>query len=233
VVKAHAKPFFFVALALVCLAFVFAGFAPSFYLRSSDRAPLSAVLLAHGALLSAWFLVAALQPILIARGKRALHRSVGAIAALLAIAVALSGLAAGADAMSRGVGIAGRDPQTFFFLSVSDALLFIALVTAAIVARNYADTHKRLMAIASISILFPALGRLATNLGFDGAMAAVPYVGLLAAVIGYDVSVLKKVHPATAIAAAAALCKVIAYFPMGDSALWRQVVSVTGLSVGE
>jgi hypothetical protein len=74
---------------------------------------------------------------------------------------------------------------------------------------------------------------LATNLGFAGALAAVPYVGLLAAVIAYDARVWKKVHPATAIAAAAALGKVLAYLPLGDSELWRQVVSVMDLHVGE
>lgn len=47
---------------LACLAAVLAGFAPSYYLRDAARAPLSALFLAHGAILTAWHLIAPAQP---------------------------------------------------------------------------------------------------------------------------------------------------------------------------
>ncbi|MDZ7626993.1 MAG: hypothetical protein U5J99_01145 [Parvularculaceae bacterium] len=223
---------FFAALAAVLLVFVFAGFAPSYYFRADDLSPLSTLFLAHGAVLSSWYVLATTQPLLIVGGRNRLHRLSGFAGLGLAIAVAVSGLAAGADAMARGVGIAGREPQTFFFLSVADASLFVALVGAALLCRHDRSAHKRLMTIASISILFPALGRLAVTLGLDGAVAVIPYAALLASVAMFDAAALGRIHPATIAAGGAALAKITLYLPVGESALWKRAVEISRLSVG-
>lgn len=223
---------FFTAIAAVNLAFVFAGFAPSYYFRDAGLTSLSALFLAHGAVLTFWYLIAAAQPALIAGGRYGAHRALGTAGSALAILVAATGLMAGADAMARGVGIAGADARTFFYLSVSDALVFAGLVCAAVAKRNSPAAHKRLMTIASISILFPALGRLAVTAGLDGALAAIPYSALLAAVVAFDAVALKRIHLATLLGGGAALGKIISYLPVGTSDAWRRIVDATGLAVG-
>ncbi len=223
---------FFLAVAAVNLLLVVLGFSPSFYFRDAHLQPLPTLFIAHGAVLSLWFLIAVAQPALIAGARRGAHRMLGIAGAAVAILVAATGLMAGADAMARGVGVGSADARAFFYLSVSDAVLFAALVAAAVAGRAKRAAHKRLMTIASISILFPALGRLAVTLGLDGAFAVIPYAALLAAVGAYDLATLKRLHPATLAGGGAAIGKMVSYLPVGSSELWRRVVDATGLPVG-
>lgn len=229
-----AKPesWFFAAMGLACLAVVFAGFAPSYYLRDSALPPLPALFLVHGAILTAWYMIAAAQPFWIAARRFPAHRAFGALGAMVAVLVAITGVMAGADALARGVAI-GDDPYAFFYLSVADAGFFIALVIAGISARRLPQTHKRLMTVASISITFPALGRLMAGLGWDPVLAAAPYAALVAAIAVYDLAVLRRLHPATLAGGGAALAKLVSYLPVGASALWRSTVDASGLVVGD
>jgi hypothetical protein len=230
-VSAKRESFFFLAVGLACLAAVFAGFAPSYYLRDSARGALPALFLVHGAILTAWYLIAAAQPFWIAVARFPLHRAFGAAGAVIAIGVAVTGLMAGADALARGVGIDG-DAYAFFYLSVADAAVFSALIAAGVLNRCNPAAHKRLMTIASITATFPALGRLAPALGYDPILGAVPYTALIAAVVFYDIIALRRVHPATLIGAGAAIGKLVSYLPAGGSAAWRALVDATGLTVG-
>jgi hypothetical protein len=223
---------FFLAIASVNLFLVFAGFAPSFYLRDAALAPLPPLFLAHGAVLTLWYLIALAQPALIAGGRYGAHRILGIAGAVLAVFVFATGLMAGADAMARGVGVGGADAQTFFYLSVSDAVLFAALVAAGVAFHAAPAAHKRLMTIASISILFPALGRLAVALGLDGAFAVAPYTVLLASIALHDLMSHKRFHLATIAGGGAAFAKIVSYLPVGGGELWRRIVETTGLPVG-
>jgi hypothetical protein len=222
---------FFLAMGLACLAVVFAGFAPSYYLRDAARGSLPALFLVHGAILTAWYLLSAAQPVWIAVNRFPFHRAFGAVGVLTAAGVVITGVMAGADALARGVGIEG-DPYAFFYLSVADAVFFAALVIAGVLARANPGSHKRLMTAASISITFPALGRLAPSLGFEPIVAFVPYTALLAALVIFDGVTLRRLHPATLIGAGAALVKLMSYLPVGGSAPWRRLVDATGLPVG-
>jgi hypothetical protein len=90
------RRYFFVVMASTITVIVFAGFAPSFYLRGAFQpgSNLSILLHIHGAVFSTWIILFLIQPILIARGSRALHRRLGWLA--VAIAAAMVGLVAGA-----------------------------------------------------------------------------------------------------------------------------------------
>lgn len=222
---------FFLAIGLACLAVVVAGFAPSYYLRDGARPPLSLLFLVHGAVLTAWYLIAAAQPFWIAASRFNTHRAFGFAGAVLAIGVVITGMMAGADAMARGVDVGGS-AHAFFYLSVSDAAVFAALVTCGVLARHDGAAHKRLMTIASISITFPALGRLLPAMGQDPIFAALPYTALLAAICLHDILALRRLHPATLFGAAAAFGKIVTYLPVGGSAAWRLLIDAAGLPVG-
>lgn len=222
---------FFLAIGLACLAVVFAGFAPSYYLRDSARGALPTLFLVHGAILTAWYLIAAAQPFWIAVSRFPLHRAFGAAGVVIAAGVAVTGVMAGADALARGVAIDG-DSYAFFYLSAADAAVFSVLIAAGVLNRRNPAAHKRLMTIASISTTFPALGRLLPALGYDLILGAVPYTALVAAIIVYDIVSLRRIHPATLIGAGAAIGKLVSYLPVGGSAAWRALVDATGLVVG-
>src|ERR1700722_12175701 len=90
------RHYFFIVMASIVAVIVFAGFAPSFYLRPAFQpgSNLSMLLQVKGVVFSVWMVLFLVQPILIARGSRTLHRRLGWLAA--AIAAAMVGLVAGA-----------------------------------------------------------------------------------------------------------------------------------------
>src|SRR3546814_4543683 len=66
---------FFTAVALALLASTFAGFAPTYFLRGlSGAAPLSPLVIVHGAANSAWIVLFLVQTSLIATGRPDMHR---------------------------------------------------------------------------------------------------------------------------------------------------------------
>jgi hypothetical protein len=80
------------------------------------------------------------------------------------------------------------------------ALGFLVLVSTAIVLRANTEAHKRLMLLASISILGPAVARVSRwpMLGGEqGPLVRTVLVGLLLVVIVYDLVSRGRLHPAT------------------------------------
>jgi hypothetical protein len=74
------------------------------------------------------------------------------------------------------------------------------LVTLAVVYRGRPDAHKRLMLLASISFMGPAVARISRWPllgGEQGPFTPAVLLGLLAAVVVYDLITLRRVHPAT------------------------------------
>jgi hypothetical protein len=87
--------------------------------------------------------------------------------------------------------------------NTTSIVAFAILLAAAIVLRHRPDTHKRLMLLASISIVQPAFGRIFRwpvfeAPGLEGLMLSVaaPFA-LVGALIMYDLLSRKSLHPAT------------------------------------
>src|ERR1700749_2908727 len=80
---------FFTGMTVAMMLTAFAGFAPSFYLRSASYAgpPLTAFVMFHGALMTIWMLAGVLQTSLIAGGNRQLHRTLGWVFTALALLI--------------------------------------------------------------------------------------------------------------------------------------------------
>src|ERR1700749_728675 len=80
------KRHFFVAMAVLVILPVFAGFAPSFYLRGAFHPDheLSVLLHVHGLVFSAWIVLFLVQSLLIAKGSRRVHQRLGWFAVAVA-----------------------------------------------------------------------------------------------------------------------------------------------------
>jgi hypothetical protein len=144
---------FFVIMASAVIVTVFAGFAPTFYLRDSfpqDR-PMSFLLHVHGILFSAWVTVFLVQTLLIARGSRALHQRLGWIAVGIAATMVILVVAAMIEQLRRVGGF--PPPPLALALSVFDIVVFATLVGTAIYLRKQPDWHKRFMLSATILLL--------------------------------------------------------------------------------
>jgi len=159
---------FYSSMAIALALTVFAGFAPTFYLRSVFGAPVSItglatitpVVMAHGIVFTAWVLLFVVQTRLIASRHVALHRRMGVAGIVLAALMVAVGLPTAFAAAARGSAPAGFDPRVFLVVPVFDLVLFVAFVTAAVLRRREKEAHKRLMLLAYASILPAAVGRL-------------------------------------------------------------------------
>jgi hypothetical protein len=219
-------PFFAVTSAVILLL-VLSGFTPTLYLRPVFKpAPIPAYLFLHGIVLTTWFVWLFVQTLLIRSGRMALHRRLGVAGGILAAIVPFAGLlatsrvvgrvvAAGidlnGDASAFGIGVSG---SVTLFLSdviwqnIGSAVTFAALGWTAILLRRRAAIHKRLILIATVSILGPALARLARLPVFggeQGPFTPMVLLALLLAIVVHDVVTLRKLHPATAWGIAVAL----------------------------
>jgi hypothetical protein len=152
---------FYPILAVVLAALVFVGFSRSYYLRPLfDRPPLNLLLHLHGLAYTAWMALFFVQVRLIAAHRVRLHMKLGiAGAALAAVILVITYL----TALQGGRGdkiLIGLAPLEFMALPMVANAIFGVLVAAAIAKRATPDYHKRLMVLATISIIGPALGRL-------------------------------------------------------------------------
>ena len=218
--RAAARPVFFSVMSVVILLLVLSGFAPTLYLRPLFNPPaIPGYLFLHGITLTAWFVWLCVQTLLIQSGHTALHRRLGVAGAALAVMVPFAGLMATAGAVGRltasgldlnadasvlGIGVNGMSLLQFasgvVWGNIAGALSFAVLAWTGIVLRRRTTAHKRLMLLATVAILGPALARLARLPYFGGEggpFVLIVSLTLLGIVVVHDVVTMRKVHPAT------------------------------------
>jgi len=204
---------FFVGFSFVLLVVVAVGFSRSFYLRpvlgTVDRfgSSLPIYLFVHGVTLTTWFLLFAAQTLLVATGRRGLHRQLGAAGIAVAVSVVATSLLVMRSVVAR-VGANGSEvPMRLVFVVVSDLWLLVAfslLVAAAVRFRHRFETHKRLMLLASAFVVGPALavgrpiGQTLVPFLPEGLLPSTVFIVLaVGALIGYDVVTRSRIEPAT------------------------------------
>ena len=168
---------FYRGMAIAMLLTVFVGFAPTFYLRSAfGEAPSTPLVQLHGILFSTWMLLFLTQTVLVAQGKTAMHRRLGIAGAMLAFALLLVGVMTALTAAKLGHGPPDIDPVRFLAIPLTTILVFATTVASAIHFRRRSDFHKRLMLVATIGILTPAIARMLMQLGLG---ASAPPLGFV------------------------------------------------------
>jgi FtsH-binding integral membrane protein len=193
--RRSSRSWFFVCMSIVLLIIVAVGFAKSFYLRTILHknhavSTLPVYIVLHGIVLTSWFLLFAAQTWLVASGKVRLHRSLGFAGAVLApVVFALSLLVVVRSVV--------RETSLVVIGDIVILFLFAILVTAGICFRQKPDVHKRLMLIASISIVAPAIARWPGAQSMLPVSVAGPQLLLFATLVLYDFSSRRRVHRAT------------------------------------
>lgn len=218
---------FYLIVAVVTAAVVFAGFAPSFYLRAAEAGPLKPLLVVHGVVFTAWLVLFLTQTALIPAGQVRWHRRLGWLGLALAVAMVALGVAAGVDGLRAGAAPPGLDPRVFAMLPFGDIAIFAGLIGWAAAKRRQADWHKRLMVMATVSLLTPALARIV--IPFEG--GPLGFMGLttlaVAAVIAFDGIAHRRVHPAYLWGGAAiVLGKPVLLFLIAPSPPWLALMDL-------
>ena len=188
---------FYTGMAIAVAVTVCVGFAPTYYLRPRfQTTPLPLYLHVHGLAFTAWIGLFAAQTMLIATRRIEVHRRLGWAGAALAVLMVVAAITAGILSGRRDVA-AGHDDAALTFLTTPflAVLVFMILVGAAVYCRRRPEAHKRLMLLATISILDAAVARWPFELVATSAWALYVLTDLfIVAGVLYDLATRRRVH---------------------------------------
>lgn len=210
--------YFWMALAIAVTAFV--GFSRTYYLKEwFGSPPLPLAVHFHGVVATGFILLFVVQTALIDRRRVRVHRRVGLAGAVLAALLVVSAFAAGI-AMAR---VRAGNPLAIIRLALPFVAtpVFAVLVTLGFLYRKRPKVHKRLMLLATINALIPALGRLPYidayfPLSFYAAVAA-----FLLACVFHDWLTDRRVHSVTIWGGALIMASIPARILLGQTEVWR------------
>ena len=214
---------FFSSMAWLMLGTVFVGFAPSYYLAGVFHAPLPSMIIhVHGAAFSCWMLLLVTQTSLVASGRTDIHRRLGIGGFVLACAMVVLGVMAATDSLVRAAGPPGRDPKIFYIVPMSNMLLFAVLIAFAFRYRKDSPFHKRLIFVATSSLMVAAIARWPWALVHrKPPIATLVSFVFLVMLAGYDLWSIRKIHRATLWAGGFVVLVSLLRFPLGQTAVWR------------
>lgn len=209
-------PFFF-GMSLFFLSIVLIAFTRSFYLQTYFEFPALPVhLVIHGIVLTTWFVFASVQPLLIRIRLPQVHRRAGFSGLFLAVSVVATGVW---TVTMRDAPIIDEYP-TRAAGNLGSLFMFLFCVILGYRYRRKPEHHKRLMLMASIPLLAPALDRVGRIPSFNEvlekllywfpappevAFAFMSFLTLLVVVVIRDFICDRRIHPGTAWALAAIL----------------------------
>ncbi|MEO6799731.1 MAG: hypothetical protein ABI178_07335 [Rhodanobacter sp.] len=217
---------FYAAVPVVVAALVFAGFARSWFLRPfMEQAPgfpeLTPLIAFHGMVFTGWISLNVLQPMLISSGRRNLHRRIGPWAAGLAALIVVLVPVITVQSMRHGGSPVFRQIHVFLAVNLISIFAFGLCVALAIIWRKRAETHKRLMLLALVPFLGPALGRIP-------AMEPLIPLGLIMGInlpiiagIAFDLITRRRVHPVWIWGGSLMILSEFASFAIGTLPWWR------------
>lgn len=235
---------FFFRMSVACFAVAVIGFAPSYWiplLRGNlDVAPIVHL---HAACFYGWTLMFMRQTWLVSVGQTGRHRELGMAGVALAAGMFFAGMGAAIHSIKRmdaaGFGLEGRP---FSIIAVSSVTTYAVLVAVAIFKVRNPELHKRLMLVATVSILPAAIARwfilifASKNLGPQGGVLAPPPMFvtippsllsdlLIVVAIVHDKRTRGSVHPAYWIAGGCVLAVQILRVPLSMTSAWLWVVN--------
>ena len=192
------RPLYLLA-AVVIPLIVLAGFARTYYLKGFFATPAlpSLIVHLHGIIMTAWVVLFIVQVTLVARRQTKLHQRLGILGAGLAALVFVVGILTALYAAARGA-TPGPPALSFLIIPLGDMVIFAILIGAALYYRRRLDIHKRLMLLAAINLLVPAIARIPLSFITSGGPLA--FFGLadlcLLVFVGFDTVRHRRLHPA-------------------------------------
>ena len=239
VARSAAGERFYVHIAAACLLVAVIGFAPTYwvplFLGTLNVPAISHV---HAAVFYAWTLLFLVQTWLAANRKLTRHREWGVVGVALATTMVFVGMAAAITSLKQSTADGFGDAvRAFTILPVSGLVFFVALLTLALVKVKQLEIHKRLMLVATVSLLQAAVGRwfvifLAPVPAGGGPVSPPPVFvtimpGLLSdllnvAAMVHDRRTRGRVHPVYWIAGGALVALQVLRVPLSATAAWTQ-----------
>jgi hypothetical protein len=151
----------------------------------------------HGAIMSSWCALFFAQAYLVATHRVRVHRRLGSVGAALAFLVVAIGTYTTIEATAREVQHHIVGPFHYLFgLNLVNLLLFAAFVVAALTLRSRPDFHKRLMLMATLSMLAPAVARIALLFTHNAMSQFLAFDFCILVFVFVDTARHRRLHPA-------------------------------------
>lgn len=219
---------FYTGIAIAAALAVLVGFSRTYFLRPYfETAPLDTAFHVHGLVFSAWIALFVAQTSLVAVGRTDVHRRLGWAGACLAVLMIVVALNAAVHGAHRDIA-AGYETESLRFLTtpVLAVAMFASLVALAVLARGRAETHKRLMLLATLSLLDAAVARWPIPGIGDAPLA---YFGItdafIAAAMLYDFASRRSVSAVYVWGGLAIVVEQWARDALGATAVWQSLAA--------
>jgi hypothetical protein len=227
----------YVWIAYICALLAFAGFTPTYWAPVATRSFTGPPILhLHGLLFFAWTLFFVVQTTLVAAGRLERHRALGLLGVSLATAMLFVGMLTALHGIRLGIAL-GLEAQNraFSIVPITTVGFFACAVAAAVANVARPEVHKRLMLVATVSLLPPAFARLVAlgagvpfspghppPLAFSLVPSLASDLPLIAAIV-WDRRRHGRLHPAYLVAGACLVALQIIRVPLGPTAAWHAV----------
>jgi hypothetical protein len=214
---------FFTGMILWILAMVFIGFAHTYYMAGIFHAKLPSPLVhVHGAIFTCWLLLLLVQVTLVSAGRVNWHMRVGIFGMILAGLMVIVGFMTLVGALRRHA-VFGMSIEQLFAVDVLQLSCFAVLIFWAFWLRTDGAAHKRLVILATASLMGPALSRWPFDFVFSSDFV---FYGLLDSflilMILFDLWSLRKIHRATIWGSLLIVATQYAVHPLGHAAFWHR-----------
>jgi hypothetical protein len=182
---------FYSGIALTFGLCVFVGFSRTYYLKGLFGTPLLSWLAhLHGAMFTAWTVFFLCQVGLVAAGRTDLHRRLGKVGAAIGVGVLTLGIVMTLHSMHARYASGRPGIAALLINGFMNLFLFSVFFAAGLFFRGKKEIHKRLMVLAMVSLIIPAIARLPMPPFMIG--WAILAFSLTSAI--YDAIVLRRVH---------------------------------------
>lgn len=214
--KRPASRSFYLVISILMVIMTVAGFWPTFFgPLVTGTLNIEPIFIVHGTVFMGWMIILVVQAALAYSKRLDLHRKVGRLGIAYGMVVLILGIWLTLDRFfvyldAGKIRIAHRSMIFPFF----DMLLFAGFFGAAVIYRSRPEIHKRLMLVASLVLLGPAVGRMT----FLNSIPLIFLVLLSPILLGllYDYISRRKVHAVYIIGLAAFLASGVRV-PMRES----------------
>lgn len=258
--RANVSRQFYFAMALTCLAIAVLGFVPTYFaplVQGKFSGP--PLLHIHGLILFAWMIYFCTQTWLVAQGRTVAHRTWGVlglsiatamvfvVTAIVSLRISQASLPGQPEGLAHGV-------RAFAWVSIGGIAFFIGAFALAIVYVKRPEIHKRLLLLATISLLGAPIARWFLTLlaphappppappaGLPAVFAPPVFVAVPPALVGdillfvamwVDWRTRGRVHPVYLIGGGLMLLLHITQVQVAESPAWQAAAAAIGRIAG-
>ncbi len=231
--RARSRLSFYSWMGLAFIATAFLGFVPTYWQpMAAGKFQANPVVHLHGLVFFSWTVFFFYQTTLPTKGQVARHRAVGLVGISLATVMTLLGVLAALNSLNTAVALGAASAGEAFTIVPLQAIAFFATVMVIALANiRQPEVHKRLLLVATASILVAPLARpfLAWVFNFPPGPPPVGFTvwpdGLgdlfIVAAMVYDWRTRGRVHPVYLWAGGALVATQLLCLPVSQTATWH------------